>query len=278
MGDAAERVRALVAAHLPGYRVESLTRLGAGLDNVAYEVNGDLIVRFGKGTDADREARLLTAVGNFSPLPVPVPRFTDAGCLAYPKLPGVPLLHATGVDGVPVAAALGGLLAALHAAPIERMAKLVGSDDLPVAEWRREAAETYASVSANVPSAFRRRIEAFLETPPPEDPEALAFSHNDLGIEHVLVDPVTGAVTGVIDWTDAAIVDPAFDFGLIHRDLGPAALDAALGTYGPAPDELRTRAVFYARCSLFEDLAYGLETSRARYVTKSLVALEWLFA
>lgn len=278
MGDAAARVRALVAAHLPGYEVESLTRLGAGLDNVAYEVNGDLIVRFGTGANADREARLLTAVGNFSPLPVPVPCFTDAGCLAYPKLPGVPLLDAAGVDGVPVAAALGGFLAALHAAPVERMAKLVETDDLPVDEWRREARETYSAVSANISSAYRRRVEAFLETPPPEDPHTLAFSHNDLGIEHVLVEPLSGAITGVIDWSDAAIVDPAYDFGLIHRDLGPAALDAALATYGATPAGLRERAVFYARCSLFEDMAYGLETSRERYVTKSLVALEWLFA
>ncbi|GAA4449530.1 phosphotransferase family protein [Phytohabitans houttuyneae] len=278
MVDSEERVRALVAAHLPEYRVESVTRLGAGLDNVAYEVNGDLIVRFGSGAGADREARLLTAVGNFSPLPVPVPCFTDSGCLAYPKLRGVPLLDAAGVDGLAVAAALGGFLAALHAAPVERMGKLVATDDLPMDEWRREARETYASVSANVPSAYRRRVETFLETSPPEDPETLAFSHNDLGIEHVLVDPLTGAVTGVIDWSDAAIVDPAFDFGLVYRDLGPAALDAALAAYGGGSEALRARAVFYARCNVFEDLAYGLETSRERYVAKSLVALEWLFA
>jgi len=278
MVNAAERVRAVVAAHRPGCEVASLTRLGAGLDNVAYEVNGDLIVRFGSGADADREARLLTAVGSLSPLPVPVPSFTDVGCLAYPKLPGVPLLDAAGVDGVPVAAALGAFLAALHAAPPERMGKLVGTDDLPVDEWRREAAETYKTVSAHIPSAYRRRVEAFLETPAPEDPAALAFSHNDLGIEHVLVDPHTGAVTGIIDWTDAAIVDPALDFGLLYRDLGPAALDAALTAYGTVPGGLRERAVFYARCSLFEDLAYGLVTSRERYVVKSLAALEWLFA
>ncbi|BCB91566.1 hypothetical protein Psuf_088790 [Phytohabitans suffuscus] len=245
---------------------------------MAYEVNGDLIVRFGTGADADREARLLTAVGNFSPLPVPVPSFTDVGCLAYPKVPGVPLLDAAGVDGVPVAAELGGFLAALHAAPVERMGKLVATDDLPADEWRREARETYASVSAHIPSAYRRRIEAFLETPAPQDPDALVFSHNDLGVEHVLVDPLTGAVTGVIDWSDAAIVDPAFDFGLVHRDLGPAALDAALAAYGGGAEHLRSRAVFYARCNVFEDLAYGLETSRERYVAKSMVALEWLFA
>jgi aminoglycoside phosphotransferase (APT) family kinase protein len=36
----------------------------------------------------------------------------------------------------------------------------------------------------------------------------LVLSHNDLGIEHVLVDPATLEVTGVVDWSDAAIVDP----------------------------------------------------------------------
>jgi aminoglycoside phosphotransferase (APT) family kinase protein len=42
------------------------------------------------------------------------------------------------------------------------------------------------------------------------------FSHNDLGIEHVLIDPGTWTVTGIIDWSDAAIVDPAIDFGLLY--------------------------------------------------------------
>jgi aminoglycoside phosphotransferase (APT) family kinase protein len=73
------------------------------------------------------------------------------------------------------------------------------------------------------------------------------FCHNDLGIEHVLVAPDSGAITGVIDWSDAALTDPARDFGLVHRDLGPAALAAALTNY-PAGDTaaLRERAAFYA--------------------------------
>jgi aminoglycoside phosphotransferase (APT) family kinase protein len=268
-------VHEVVAAHLPGYPITSVVRLGGGLDNVAYEVNGELIVRFGKAADADREARLLTAVRSISPLPVPEPRFTDAGCLAYPKLPGVPLLDTPAVDGVPVAAVLGELLAALHAAPAERMAKLVETDDLPLADWRHEAVETYAAIAGHVPAEFRRRVEAFLEASPPADAEALVFSHNDLGIEHVLVDPVTGMVTGIIDWSDAAIVDPAFDFGLIHRDLGPAALAAAMRAYGSSTVE--ERAVFYGRCSVFEDLAYGVDTERSAYVDKSVAALSWLF-
>jgi aminoglycoside phosphotransferase (APT) family kinase protein len=286
-------VRDVVAAHLPDRRIESVVPLGEGLDNLAYEVDGELIVRVSKEPDPARraalvghEARVLAAVSGISPLPVPEPVFTDAerGCLAYRKLPGVPLLdmppHRRAAHGTSVAATLGGLLTALHAVPVDRLAGLVDVDHRPSAEWRHEAAENHATVAGQVPAAHRRAVEAFLDAEPPHDGCTPVFSHNDLGIEHVLVDPVTWTVTGIIDWSDAAVVDPAHDFGLLHRDLGPAATRAAIGRYRSDADDLRAlgeRAVFYARCSVFEDLAHGIGTEQRKYVDKSLAAMEWLF-
>lgn len=281
-------VRGVVFAHLPGYRVERVGRLGAGLDNLAYEVNGELIVRFRTVSDPAAlaaEAGLLAAVAEVSPLPVPEPVFIDPGlgALAYRKLAGVPLLELPrqrwSAHRTSIAAALGELLAALHAVPVDRLAGLADVDDYPLAHWRREAAETYRTVAGRVPAVHHRPIEAFLAAPPPDHRYAPVFSHNDLGIEHVLVDPVGWTVTGVIDWSDAAIVDPAYDFGLLHRDLGPAAVDAALRRYRAGADlaTLRQRAGFYARCRVFEDLAYGIETGRSAYLDKSLAAMPWLF-
>jgi aminoglycoside phosphotransferase (APT) family kinase protein len=291
-------VRGVVAAHLPGYRVDSVVRLGAGTDNVAYEVNGELVVRFSRAPDSGapdsgepdpervtNEARLLVAVAEVSPLAVPVPAFTDPerGCLAYRKLPGRPLLdlrrHGRSDQEESVAATLGEFLAALHAVPVDRVAHLVQPDDQPLPDWRREAAESYLAIAGQVPVAHRRAVEAFLEAPPPEGGYAPVFSHNDLGIEHVLVDPRTWTVTGVIDWSDAAIVDPACDFGLLYRDLGPAALRTATSHYHTGADlaGLRDRAAFYARCGVLEDLAYGLAPGRDAYADKSLAAMSWLF-
>jgi aminoglycoside phosphotransferase (APT) family kinase protein len=291
--DHVAEVRSVVGAQQPGYQVESVVEVGAGLDNIAYEINGELIVRFSKEPDPARraalvehEARLLAAVAGISPLPVPEPSFTVAeqGCLAYRKLPGVPLVDLPQPQreayGTSIAATLGEFLTALHAVPVDRMAELLDTDDQPLAEWRREAAETYATVSRQMPEAHRRPVEAFLDAPPPAGGYPLAFSHNDLGIEHVLVDRVTGTVTGIIDWSDAAIVDPAYDFGLLYRDLGPAAVDAALRRYRTDVHDLaalRQRAAFYARCTVFEDWAYGIETQQDKYVEKSLAAMEWLF-
>ncbi len=192
---------------------------------------------------------------------MPEPVFTAAehGCLAYFKLAGVPLLEVPpgprSEHGASIAGRLGDLLDALHAEPVERWANLVDTDDQPLAEWRREAAQTYVTVAERVPAAYRRQIEAFLEAPLPHGGDTLVFSHNDLGIEHVLIDPVTWTVTGVLDWSDAAIVDPARDFGLVYRDLGEAALSAAVGRYR-ADDAAGCweRAVFYGEVHGFRGL------------------------
>ena len=282
-------VRQVLRAHLPDHAAGSVTPLGAGLDNVTFDVDGELVVRLAREPDRDRldrEARLLAAVARVSPLPVPEPMLAvpELGCLAYRRLPGTPLLglprppHAA----VPIAAALGGFLAALHGIPAADVAGLADVDDTPLAEWLAEAAATYPAVAPHLPARHRPAVEAFLAAAPPADATGAdaVFTHGDLGVEHVLVDPGTWAVTGVVDWSDAAITDPAHDVGRLLRDLGPDALDAALAAHGgPARDDaaLRERATCHARCGLLEDLAYGLSTGRRAYVDQSLAALAWLF-
>ncbi|MEV0288844.1 aminoglycoside phosphotransferase family protein [Kribbella sp. NPDC050820] len=340
-------VRRLVGLGLPGYVVETVTTLGAGLDNAAYEVNRELVVRVAREPGVvRREAELLEWVGKVSTLPVPQPVFVlpEDGCLAYRKLDGTPLIDLPpdirSQCAVRVAAELGGLLAVLHAQDVEQLADLVDIDDEPLDAWRDEAAESYTAVASELTPDTQRAVEAFLQSPLPAPPPRLVYSHNDLGIEHVLVNASTYDVSGVIDWTDAAICDPARDLGLILRDLGPAAYneatnrlsaayatasqlpadptadrpstdaaaprssaDAAAGRFPadaavsrlpadatanrlagyaavsrlPVDEGLLDRAWFYARCSLLEDLQYGLGADRPTYVEKSRLAADWLF-
>jgi hypothetical protein len=61
-----DRLHRVVTARLPGLALERVRRLGEGQDNVAYEVDGWLIVRFTNNADrsvVEREASLLTAIG-----------------------------------------------------------------------------------------------------------------------------------------------------------------------------------------------------------------------
>jgi aminoglycoside phosphotransferase (APT) family kinase protein len=283
-----DEIRALLARRLPGYEVRSIARLGEGLDHAAYEVNGELIVR--ASTDADpairskstgREVALLAAVAELSALPVPEPIFADpeAGLLAYFKLPGVPLIdHPVSVPAR-LAPDLGELLGCLHQTPLDKVESLVERDLYPLAAWREDAERAYREIAVQLPAAYRHQVEGFLGCTLPEESRALAFCHNDLGAEHVLVDAGASAVTGIIDWSDAAISDPARDLAPIYRDLGPEVFELTLDHYGRYFDDAdRERTVFYARCKLLEDVAYGLNTPGARlYAEAGLSHLDRTF-
>jgi aminoglycoside phosphotransferase (APT) family kinase protein len=282
------QVRALLTRNLPGYEVRSVARLGEGWDNVAYEVNGELIVRGSKEADPDRrseltrrEADLLAAVARWSTVPIPEPIFADveAGVLAYRKLPGLPLSEHPRAEPTRLAAILGGFLSHLNRAPLEEMEKLVPRDVEPPMTWWRDAERDYRETVEWLPAAARHPVEDFLGRRPPAESRALAFCHNDLGIEHVLVDAEANTVTGVIDWGDAAIADPMYDLGLLYRDLGPETFDLVLAHYeGRWDDADRERAVFFARCSLLEDIAYGVRTGARHYAENGLAHLARTFA
>jgi aminoglycoside phosphotransferase (APT) family kinase protein len=280
-------IRALLGRHLPGYEVRSITMMGEGLDNAAYEVNGELIVRASKETDpalrsesTQREAQLLAVAAGLSTLPVPEPVFVDAGAgsLVYFKLPGVPLIDHPVAQPARLAPALGEFLSHLHQTPLEMVEELVERDAYPLLAWREDAHRDCQEISGHLPTSHRPLVEYFLGRTPPAEPLAAVFSHNDLGAEHVLVDVETNAVTGIIDWTDAAIADPARDFALIYRDLGPEVFELTLVHYeGHFDDADRERAVFYARCKLLEDIAYGVRTGSRPYAEAALAHLARTF-
>jgi hypothetical protein len=159
-------IGALVRRHLPAHPGGPVVPLGAGLDHVAYEVGGDLVLRVARDPSAPAvryEASLLAAVAELSPLPVPEPVFVDpdAACLAYRKLPGQPVLRLPEAARLDRAASLGGglgrFLRALHAAPVDPWRQLTGTDATTPAEWLADTAPAWERIAGRVPARWHRR-------------------------------------------------------------------------------------------------------------------------
>ncbi|MFC6148820.1 MULTISPECIES: phosphotransferase family protein [Mumia] len=230
--------------------------------------------------DLEDEASLLRHVAERVTVPVPevVTVTLGARVLIVRELPGRRLIDLPRrSDAITAEAAdvMARTLAELHKSPLDQLADVAPLDATPPSAWREEAAENFSAVKHLLDTGQRTDVAEFLARPAPAPTTQHRFTHNDLGIEHVLVDPVRATVTGVIDWSDAAITDPAADVGRLLRDLGPTTLARAMRTYaehGGEPDSVGPRARFYAVCGLLEDLAFGVATSRPEYVDKSLAS------
>lgn len=250
-------------AHVPELADATISKLGRGLDNTAF-LAGDLVLRVADGHSVLREARLLDVVAANVSVPVPVVRFADedAGVLAYPLLPGRPLLDRPAAPGL--ARPLGRFLSELHAIDAAEVDGLVPLEQAHPVAWLEHLdgpPDLLRMLHGCVPAPTLRRV----------------LAHADLGAEHVLEHD--GDITGVIDWSDAAITDPALDFARLYRDFGPDFLAQVLDAYGglSETDDVGERITFFARCAALEDLAFGREPGRSQYARAAERSLTWLF-
>ena len=254
---------ALAGADGAGHDPAGLTVVGGGLDHDVYRT-GDLVLRVGDPAAVASEAALLQLLAGELPCRVPVPELVDVveGVLGHRWLPGEPLLGRPAPPGL--AATLGLVLRRLHDVDAARLADLglpAEGDDLSVfADDLTGPEHLVATVRRTVPEPGPHRV----------------LVHGDLGAEHLLV--ADGRLSGIVDWSDAAVSDPAVDFARLLRDFGAAFLDEVVEAYGGPPDDgFAERVLFVARCAALEDLAYGVETGRAEYSAAARAGIGRLF-
>ena len=291
MGDqATPDYRALVERHAPGLRIERLVAVEQGWDSAVVEVNDEWIFRFPRRSQVvewlRREVALLPELA--AALPVPVPRFEVVGEAESLELVGYRKLHgsaldaavAGGADPRALAGQLGAFLAALHRFDVARAEQLgLPPADAPAwlarygefRDWCERRALPLLSIGdrrsagAMFEDFFSRACSGF----------AIAVVHADLGPEHVLCRG--DVVSGVIDWGDVRIGDPALDFAWLLHGVGDEFADELLAAYGEAggvvDPELRGRALFYHRLGPWYEVHYGLEFDRPEFAERGLAGV-----
>ncbi len=288
----AEDYRQIIAACFPELAIERCRPVAQGWDSVAVAVDDRLIFRFPKRGDVEPqyqiERRLLPALAGALPLPIPDVAFFWPGGTAYS---GIFIGHHL-IDGAQLTAEqlmlnqidriahqLGQFLSALHRFPVEQSTQLgVPAGDRSA--WRRRYQKHYQQIQSGVlpllDQAARARIArdwlSFLD----DDVRfTTTLIHHDLNGEHILYDPARGAISGIIDWGDTAIGDPAIDFAGLLDAYGEDFTERVLSRYQGAVDEsFRRRMRFYCGAMPLNTVLFGLSTGQEEYVRQGLTACE----
>lgn len=196
---------------------------------------------------------------------------TEGGrAVVYTEVPGAPLVLARLQPGPGLTAALGRTLAQIHELP-PSLVEDQGLATYNAEEYRaRRMSELDAGVqTGKVPPRLADRWERQLENVSWWRFEATVV-HGDLGEHQFLVSD--GHITGVVDWMDARVADPADDLAWLVASAPSDVLDTVTEAYTAARREVRDphlleRARLASEMALLRWLMYGVRTENADVVS-----------
>jgi aminoglycoside 2''-phosphotransferase len=262
-------IRESIARSVPDFDVETVEFEGEGDFCRAYTVNDTWIFRFARNREGSRslgrEAALLPVLAHHVHLPIPNPiyfgkQFETGFILSgYRKIQGNELtrerLNALDLpDQEECARAMAGFLHDLHSFDVERARSLgVLESDYPFARteegliqgdaaaiYQEEAHRlaSYTVLNKDTRVYCTRLAEQLAGSTAGEMAHSLV--HGDLSQDHILHNPQTGRITGIIDFSDAIITTPLLDYVYLYHSYGSGFFSQLLGHLHPANVEVIT--------------------------------------
>jgi aminoglycoside phosphotransferase (APT) family kinase protein len=274
----------ILAQAFPDLADRPVTVVQAGLDSHVLDVDGEWIVRIARRANIEThykaEVALLGELAHTVSLPVPRPELCPrhSGVMRYRRLRGTTLeQHADGAHSRALGAQLGAFLGELHRFPKARV-KEAGVRAYDRGGWLEQVSFAYAEARDHAfpllepceREAAKEMFESFLAS---GFEISFTLMHGDLKPEHILCDRAKGLISGVIDWTDARIGDPAVDFAWILHGAGAAFAGAASDAYRSADQGVVERSRFYYRLEPLFSLIFGAKERRPDLVGSSLAVV-----
>jgi aminoglycoside phosphotransferase (APT) family kinase protein len=215
-----------------------------------------------------REAALLPWLAPRLPLPVPRLEIVsdDPFTVRHAYLPGGRCPGSSATHG----ASVGTFLRTLHGVD---PADAVRHGALEAQAAHADLVETVDRMSREVlprlPGHLQPVGAALLDrvSAPPSDAR---LAHGDLGPEHIRV--VGKEVTGIIDWGDCCVRDPAIDLAWTAFGAGRAFAGAVLTAYG-ADEALVARGLDFHLLGPWHEVLYGLGDGEPGFVDSGLAGV-----
>ncbi|MFG1519749.1 MAG: aminoglycoside phosphotransferase family protein [Thermoplasmataceae archaeon] len=261
---------------LPGTKFRSLRFIKEGWDNYVLLAEERTIFRFprfqGDWEKLHNEASLLNRISEYLPVRVPDAKFENLRTgnhyirfSHYPVIPGKALRYGSlkFTNQESLAVDLSNFLKVLHSLDMDRL------DNLKVRRMDRKVTERrYSEILKDFDQNIFPLLDALsvarlesgfhdffsgLDTMP--DPVLI---HGDIGQGNVLYDRYSSRITGIIDWEDSLIADPAFDLAGVLEYFHDNFFRRVLSAYMNLTDKgFLQRVMFYSQISGYYAFVYG---------------------
>lgn len=280
----------LIESQFPQLVPADVVFVGNGWDNTVYRVNADFVFRFPRrrlGIECmENEVRVMPHIGARLPLAVSLPIYFGQPSDAFPFLfagyrwlPGYIASYANMTDEQYDANAerLGHFLRALHnIGKNEAIAMGAGLDsirrfDLPYR--RTQLNERQIEIATlNIIDDFAPWGELLERIEPLREGRAQCLVHGDLYAHQILVDD-DGRITGIIDWGDVHLGDPAIDLAVGYMMFSPTARKRFIDAYGGADDATLNLARFRALYHTAATVTYAHDVNDGPLLAELLRAM-----
>lgn len=273
--------------------VDTVAWLSEGDFCACYLVNSAYVFRFAKHDAASKAARIersiLPLLQNRATVQTPLFLFggksdrTGQQFVGYRLLSGAPL-DDTILKSMPLEeqtvfiSQIADFCRQLHAVPVEQIALI----NMPVLDPGRH----FSRIMAQARSTIRPRLVKLtwqyyedllsLVTQHPDfHSYTPALLHGDLSPDHILADTAQTRISGVIDFGDACIGDPAWDFIYIREDYSPSTLHAVLQHYDAEnAQRLERRVSVYQHLNNVDYALSAAQLQDEQQITEALAILE----
>jgi aminoglycoside phosphotransferase (APT) family kinase protein len=289
-----DQAKVLIETQFPELKPADLKPFGEGWDNFAFLVNNTYLFRFPRREVAvpglENETNLLPVIADKLPVIIPFPCFVGKPSetfpwlfAAYKLLPGDTAceLNLSDDQRTKLAEPLGLFLKKLHSINIEDVLKHGAKyDEMGRLDLSLRIPKLKAMLEKINHTGININIEPLLHfvtnLSSLRPPQTLHLVHGDLYIRHLILNKEL-KLTGIIDWGDIHLGDPALDISIAHSFLPKKAHPLFIKAYGfidPITWELAKFKAIYSLCSL---ISYAQDVKDSNLLKEGLRGINFIF-
>ena len=292
-----EEYKTILRENLKELPVTSMNLMLNGFDALVFDINDSIIIKIPRreylNEQFEKEVFLLQFHNNHYENELKIPKIvytwakTDIlpyNCFGYKKILGRPLTKKdlTIKSSEIYAKQIANFLNVLHNIPItdfqNSVIEVSNTSDW-IASYQKLEQRTEKTIFPLIHLDMQNWIKiTFSEFFSISDSFNPVLLHGDLMKGNIIINSIEKVITGIIDWGDSRIGDPALDFASLSYDYGYNITKKVLKDYNRTMDkDFMNRIHFYKFCYPIYTIDLGLETKNNKIIRKGLNLLKKYF-